>query len=85
MGCTQYLNLAREHRSLVLIRLSSGVTYRPFIFSLSLDSSSLLSLSSLYIYGIAVYSIIRPPRDNNLYYNYLIRILNDYILFKNNY
>ena len=34
-----------------------------FIFSLSLDSSSLLSLSSLYIYGIAVYSIVRPPRD----------------------
>jgi hypothetical protein len=31
------------------------------IFLLSLDSSSLLSLSSLYIYGIAVYSIIRPP------------------------
>jgi len=31
-----------------------------FIFPLSLDSSSLLSLSSLYIYGIAVYSIIRP-------------------------
>jgi hypothetical protein len=43
MGYTQYLDLAREHRSLVLIGLSSGVTYRPFIFSLSLDSSSLLS------------------------------------------
>ena len=66
MGCTQYLNLAREHRSLVLIGLSSGVTYRPFIFSLSLDSSSLLNLSSLYIYGIAVYSIVRPPRDKRL-------------------
>jgi hypothetical protein len=63
MGWTQYLDLAREHRSLVLIGLSSGVIYRPFIFSLSLDSSSLLSLSSLYIYGIAVYSIVRPPRD----------------------
>jgi hypothetical protein len=34
-----------------------------FIFPLSLDSSSLLSLSSLYIYGIAVYSIVQPPRD----------------------
>ena len=33
------------------------------IFPLSLDSSSLLSLSSLYIYGTAVYSIVRPPRD----------------------
>jgi len=27
MGCTQYLDLAREHRSLVLIGLSSGVTH----------------------------------------------------------
>ena len=62
MGYTQYLDLAREHRSLVLIGLSSGVTYRPFIFSLSLDSS-LFSLSSLYIYEIAVYNIIRLLRD----------------------
>jgi len=28
MGCTQYLDPAREHRYLVLIGLSSGVTYR---------------------------------------------------------
>ena len=70
MGYTQYLDLARENRSLVLIVLSSGVIYRPFIFSLSLDSSSLLSLSSLYIYGIAVYSIVWPFYDNNIIFNF---------------
>ena len=48
MGCTQYLDLALEHRSLVRIGTSFRGRTKPFIFLLSLDSSLLLSLSSLY-------------------------------------
>jgi hypothetical protein len=48
MGCAQYLDLALEHRSLVRIGTSFKGRTNPFIFPLSLDSSFLLSLSSLY-------------------------------------
>jgi hypothetical protein len=48
MGCTQYLDLAPEHRSLGLIETSFRGRADPFILLLNLDPSSLLSLSSLY-------------------------------------
>jgi hypothetical protein len=58
MGYTQCLDLAREHRSLVRIRTSFRGRTNPFIFPLTLDSSFLLSLSSLYISRITIHSII---------------------------
>jgi hypothetical protein len=58
MGYTQCLDLALEHRSLVQIRTSFRGCTNPFIFLLSLDSSSLLSLSSLYISRITIHSIV---------------------------
>jgi hypothetical protein len=58
MGCTQCLDLAREHRSPVRIRTSFRGRTNPFIFPLTLDSSFLLSLSSLYISQITIHSIV---------------------------
>jgi hypothetical protein len=65
MGCTQYLDLDSEHRSLGLSQsgLASGARTDPFILPLSLDSSSLLSLSSLYYTEHRFTALYGPPRD----------------------
>ena len=65
MGCTQYLDLAQEHRSsqIGLVRLKAQRRTNPFITRASLRSSFLLRLSFLYITDHCLLVIIQLPRD----------------------
>jgi hypothetical protein len=65
MGCTQYLDLAQEHRSSILglVRLKPSDIRAPLFTSQVLILLPSLDYPSLYITDYCLLAIVQSPRD----------------------